>query len=262
MYTMTVDDRSSVVNMLIRILKRIEPESEHIGFTDPKESLQYAGTHTIDVAFLDVEMPDISGIELAKKLQKIYPLINIVFITGYEEYMPKAFQLSASDYLMKPVTEKAVVKALSHLRYRTPEHLKKPVRVQCFGNFEVFVNDIPVKFTRAKCKELFAYLIDRNGAVCTKDMIVGNLWAESPADDAHKSMARTVFSELSKTFHLLGIDELFLSYKNGISVNVSKVDCDYYRYLAGDPYAIHKFIGEYMTQYEFAAETRAYLQGK
>lgn len=166
--------------------------------------------------------------------------------------MPKAFELFASGYIIKPVTEKAVVKALCHLRYRTPEYSYKPVRVQCFGNFEVYVNDEPVRFTRSKCKELFAYLIDRNGAVVTKDMVIGNLYPELAADNSHKSMARTALSELIKTFQQLGVDDLFFKYKDGMSVNISKVDCDYYRYLAGDPYAIHKFIGEYMTYVELS----------
>lgn len=61
-------------------------------------------------------------------------------------------------------------------------------------------------------------------------------------------------------FRAVGVDDIVIRVKNGAAVNVSAVDCDYYRWLDGDPYAIHRFKGEYMSQYEFAEETRYNLQ--
>lgn len=61
-------------------------------------------------------MPEMTGIELAKELQKRNPTINIIFITGYKEYMGDAFGLYASGYLLKPVKEAAIREALNHLR--------------------------------------------------------------------------------------------------------------------------------------------------
>ena len=111
-------------------------------------------------------------------------------------------------------------------------------------------------FHRSKSKELFAYLVDRRGAVCTNDMIIGNLWPDKPLTDSLKSLERTVVSEMIRDFEEAGVEGLFPKAKNGISVKIEMLDCDYYRYLDGDQKAIRQFKGEYMTQYEFAEETR------
>ncbi len=256
MRTLTIDDRRSVINMMLRLLEKIDPEGEHIGTTEPDKALKVLKEKEVSAVFVDVEMPKMNGIELAKRMQEIDPEVNLIFITGYQEYMPDAFELYASGYLMKPMDEEDVRKSLEHLRYKNDRIKTSAVKVQCFGNFEVFVNNVPMLFHRSKSKELFAYLIDRKGAVCTNDMIIGNLWGDKPLTESLKSLQRTVISEMIKDFELIKIEGLFTKSKNGISVNTEKVDCDYYRYLEGDEKAIRKFKGEYMTQYEFAEETR------
>ena len=262
MQTLIVDDRSAIVSMMQRILTRLDPDGTHIGTTDPEEALRITAAQHIDAAFLDIEMPEMTGIELAGRIQKLCPLTNIIFITGYQEYMPDAFNLYASAYIMKPVTEHAVRDALLHLRNCISAPLSNRIRVQCFGNFEVFADGVPVKFTRAKSKELFAYLIDRRGAVCTNDMIIGNLWPDEGATQTRKSMARTVIAEMCTAFQQISAEDVISRDKGGVCVIPDKIDCDFYRYLAGDPHAIHQFIGEYMTQYDFASVTRANLQRK
>lgn len=261
MQTIIVDDKSAVVSMLQRILKRVDPDGIHTGYTDVQAALQDAAHTRIDAAFLDIEMPETDGVTLAKKLQKMQPLVNIIFITGHIEYMPDAFALYASDYIMKPVTEQAVVRALSHLRHHAeqPQALHS-LRVQCFGSFEAFHDGKPLKFTRQKCKELLAYLIDRRGAVCSSDMIIGNLWPDECPTESRKSMVRTTITELAKTLRQAEAQDVLIRMQGGVSVNVNCLDCDYYRFLNGDPLAMHAFHGEYMTQYPFAEETRAALQ--
>lgn len=261
MQTIIVDDKSAVVSMLQRILKRVDPAGTHTGYTDVRAALQDAAHIRIDAAFLDIEMPGTDGITLAKQLQQMQPLMNIIFITGHLEYMPEAFALYASDYIMKPVTEQAVVRALSHLRYHAePQPAAHGLQVQCFGSFEVFQAGKPLRFTRQKCKELFAYLIDRHGAVCSNDMIIGNLWPDESPNETRKSMVRTLVTELAKTLRQAEAEDALIRMQGGVSVDINRLDCDYYRFLNGDPLALHAFHGEYMTQYSFAEETRAALQ--
>lgn len=260
MNTMIVDDRIAVVNMMKIQLLRIDPTGEHIGFTDPKQALTSASATVYDIAFLDIEMPNMSGIMLAKELQKINPVINIVFITGHSEYMPNAFELYASDYIMKPITENKLRRTLDNLRHKPINYGNKALKVRCFGSFEVFVNDSPMEFPREKCKELFAYLIDRRGAVCSPDMIIGNLWCDMPADESQKAKLRVTVNDMIKAFAKIGADDVIIRKKNGVAVNASAVDCDYYRWLDGDPSAQRQFLGQYMSQYDFAEETQYNLQ--
>lgn len=260
MITLTVDDRRLVVTMLQNTLSRIAPKGKHYGFSNIQEALDCADKNTIDIAFLDVEMPEMTGIELAKELQKRNPTINIIFITGYKEYMGDAFGLYASGYLLKPVKEAAIREALNHLRYPIGAHHEQLLKVTCFGNFEIYKDDEAIEFPRSKCKELIAYLIDRKGAICTNDMIMGTLWPDKKPNDSLKSMLRTLISDTRKTLENLGFHDAVEKEHRGVRINPSCVDCDYYKYLDGDKKAMRKYIGEYMTQYEFAEETRLYLQ--
>jgi two-component SAPR family response regulator len=137
------------------------------------------------------------------------------------------------------------------------------VEVRCFGAFEVLVDGRPVQFGRSKSKELFAYLVDRRGAICTYDMVIGALWPDRLADAAKKSMVRTLGSDISSTleeFGVVGVVER--DGKGGMRVDPAKLDCDYYRYLEGDPQAIRSFVGQYMQQYDFAEETALQLSAR
>ena len=262
MHTLIVDDRQLIVNSVKRILTKIDPDGVHTEFTSALKAAAFAKGNVIDVAFLDIEMPEMSGLDLAKKLQGINPLVNIIFITGYEEYAMDAHQLYASAFLTKPVTEKAVREALAHLRYRPKdkEVAEKKLKVKCFGSFEVFANGRPVEFKRAKTKELFAYLIDQNGSMCTSDSMIGVLWPDDPATDSKHSYLRNLVADMKSSLEKIDAVDVVRREHNTLGVVTEKIDCDYYRFLDGDPVAIHQFRGEYMTQYSFAAVTEANLQ--
>ena len=173
--------------------------------------------------------------------------------------MQSAFDIHASGYVLKPFSEKKIADAIEHRRYRTADLSGRPVRVKCFGEFEVFVKGEPVKFKRKKSKETFAYLIDRKGALCNMDMLAGNIEPESPFDESTRSKIRVYIGDLYVTFFKLGIERLIVRSSGTFGVNTSLLDCDYYRFLGGDPIAISQYTGEYMTQYSFAEETREFL---
>ena len=262
MRILAADDEELQLNKLKKAILDVVPEAELITFTKPSAILNWAKQEEyIDIAFLDIEMGSATGIEIATKLKEYNNELNIIFVTGFTTYALEAFEISASGYITKPVTSEKIKTELERLRYPIKDGRKeKHLRVQCFGTFEVFVDDKPVHFSRTKSKELFAYLIDRNGALCNMDMIIGNLWPDRAADKTCKSMARTVIAEMTKTFMLLGLD-IFV-HGNGIGVDTSKIDCDYYRLLKGDEKAKAEFTGEYMSQYEFADMTQSYLYEK
>lgn len=260
MRTLTVDDRQLVIDMMLRILGQIDPQGEHLGTTNPDEALDIVARDPTDVAFLDIEMPRMGGLDLARAMQEQNPHVNIVFVTSFEKYALEAFGVHASGYLLKPMTKASVVDALEHLRYQPQPTETKPVEVRCFGAFEVLVDGKPVQFRRSKSKELFAYLVDRRGASCTYDMVVAALWPDRRAEESQKSMVRTFLADISSTFEKLGISGVAeRDGKGGMRIATGMLDCDYYRFLEGDPKALRSFTGQYMQQYEFAEETALYL---
>ena len=84
-------------------------------FQSGKEALEYAKKNQIDVAFLDMKMQEMHGLELAKRLKKVNPNISIVFVTAYEQYALQAFGVDAIGYLLKPYTCQEVKKELEKI---------------------------------------------------------------------------------------------------------------------------------------------------
>ena len=141
-------------------------------------------------------MPGMSGVELAKRLKEINPSINIIFVTGYTEYALDAYSLHASGYLTKPVTSERIKLELEDLRFPMPrKKASKNIKIQCFGDFEVYYQDSPIKFSRSKTKEMLAYLVDRQGAMVSLTGLSKLLFNEEKS-----SYMRNLVADLTKTF--------------------------------------------------------------
>ena len=203
-------------------MAEIDPDLHILEFYDAQKVVESKDVLSdCNVAFLDIQMPGINGIGLAKILQEVKPAINIVFVTGYDQYMGDAFELFASAYLKKPIRKEDIQNALDHLRYPIYSKIEnKRIRIQCFGNFEVFVNDVPLHFYRSKSKELFAYLVDRRGAVCDSDMIIGNLWPDENVTSSLKSLQRMAVTDLFRSLN--DLSDIIFRDKIGLSLNTKK----------------------------------------
>ena len=138
----------------------------------------------------------------------------------------------------------------------------KGLRVQTFGNFEIFYDGKPVRFRRSRTKELFAYLIDRRGAGSTMGQLISVLWEGRPDTDSVRSQLRSLITDLRTTFRQLGENAIIIKQRDLIAVDPDRVDCDYYRFLAGDKGAANAFRGEYMSNYSWAETTLGALQQK
>ncbi len=136
------------------------------------------------------------------------------------------------------------------------------LRVQTFGNFEVFYDGKPVHFRRRRAKELFAYLIDRRGAGSTMGQLISVLWEGRPDTDSVRSQLRSLITDLRTTFRDLEETGIIIKQRDLIAVDPDRVDCDYYRFLAGEQGAANAFRGEYMTNYSWGETTLGALQQK
>ena len=262
MNCIAVDDEILALKGMERVIKKALPDSSLSCFDAPEDALAYAKENRVDVAFLDVEMGGMNGLELAKALKDIDGKTNIVFATGHSQYALDSYSVNASDYLLKPVTEEAVAKAVERLRDPVAIKTDKKVRVQTFGSFAVFVNDAPLSFSRAKAKELFAFLIDRQGAPVTTAEIAATLWEDKPYNASIKNQAQTVISELIKTLTDNGVEDVIVKSWNQVSIDRSKISCDYYDLQHWDLNAVNAYRGEYMTNYSWAEMTTAALSQK
>lgn len=259
MNIIVVDDEKLALDTLIDSTEKALPDVSIHGFRDPGEAIGYLQGHYCEIAFLDIKMRGINGLELARRMKDIQGDINIVFVTGYTEYALDAFRLYASDYILKPATPESVENAMAHLCTPVqPKHDKK-IRLQCFGSFEVFCGEKILVFKRGKAKELLAYLVNRMGASVTMGELMSVLWEDGQDTISRRSNLRSLISDVKQTLAEAGSEGIILKGRNTIALDCNAVDCDFYDFLRHIPYAVNSYRGEYMTQYSWAEITTASL---
>ena len=257
MIAIAVDDEALMLDALVAAIEASPDVSAVAKFSNCEEALEYVRNNPADVAFLDINMRGMGGLELAEKIVAARPSCKIVFCTGYEEYAIPAFKIHASGYLLKPISEEDVQGEIDNIKGE--HHKEKLLTVKCFGNFEVYAKNEKVTFKRLKSKELFAYLVDRNGASMTAKQICAALFSDDTDDTKNSAYLRQLILDLKNTLKAVGAESILCHETPCYRVDTSLIKCDYFTYLeTGKP----EFHGEYMTQYSWAEETCAMLQFK
>jgi len=254
-----IDDNVLALEELVSAIKEACPNDDVHSFSKPSELLDFAKENACEIAFLDIEMWGMNGIELAQKIKEINNKTNIVFVTGYTKYALDSYTVKASDYVMKPVTKEAVKESLENLRFPVKTEPDKRVRVQTFGNFEVFVDESPVLFSRSKTKELLAYLVSRKGALCSNNEIIAVIWEDKDDSPSMQSHFRHLVADLIRTFNSLNVDDVIIRKWKNLAVVPNKLSCDFYEMLDGNVKAANSYAGEFMSQYSWAEIDAAYL---
>ncbi len=115
---MIIDDEAGSIKALCWELKVFEDEIEVIATAqDPKEGLRLLEEKKPDLLFLDIEMPGMNGFEL---LEKVAPIpFDVIFTTAYDKFAVRAFEVNALDYLLKPVDEEELGRALQKVREKS-----------------------------------------------------------------------------------------------------------------------------------------------
>ena len=257
MIAIAVDDEALMLGALVAAIEASPDITEVNKFSDCEKALEFVKEKSVDIAFLDINMRGMGGLALAERIIAAAPDCKIVFCTGYEEYAIPAFKLHASGYLMKPISAEDVQGEIDNIM--GIRHKEKPITVKCFGNFEVYVKNQKLMFKRLKTKELFAYLIDRNGAGMTAKQICAVLFPDDSDDNKNATYLRQLVLDLKNTLKAVGAEGVLCHETPCYRVDTSLIRCDYLSYLeTGKP----EFHGEYMTQYSWAEETCAMLQYK
>ena len=257
MIAIAVDDEALMLRALVSAVGSSPDISEVIQFSDCEEALNYVKDNLIDVAFLDINMRGMGGLALAEKIVGFKPNCKIVFCTGHEEYAISAFKLHASGYLMKPISAEDVQKEIDNIK--GIKQKEKLLEVKCFGNFEVYAKGERVVFKRSRTKELFAFLIDRNGAGMTAKQICAVIFPDDSDDNKNTAYLRQLVLDLKTTLKTVGAEDVFRHEAPYYRIDTSLIKCDYFSYLENKK---PEFMGEYMTQFSWSEQTCANLQFK
>lgn len=256
MVIFVVDDEENAIELLVDAIKEYQADAEVYTYDNAMDALDDVKDRAPDVVFSDIHMPMMTGLEFAMRLKTYNSKMNIIFVTGYSEYIGEAIKLHASGYITKPVTSSKIADELNNLLYPI-DVTQSGVFCRTFGNFDLYVNGAVFKFKREKAKELFALLVDRAGEALTNEMIANYMFEEEPYDSKIKNQITTIAADLRKSLNEAGLDYLLIKRWGVLQLDKKKLGCDAYDYWDGQPYAINMFKGEYMENYSWAEESKA-----
>lgn len=188
------------------------------------EALEQVALLKPDVAFLDIEMPGMNGLEVAERIESASYSTYIVFVTAYDKYAVSAFENDALDYLLKPLevdrlhrTVGRIKRAVAYMRAEERESraneaettARPPARpeVQLLGEIQVTVEGRGrLKWRTSKEKEVFAYLAVHYGTRVHRDMLLDELWPDEHYQKA-KVYLHTCISYLRRDLRQLGLED-------------------------------------------------------
>ncbi len=212
------------------------------------EIIEYVKENDINCAFLDINMPNINGIELAGKLITINPKIKIVFVTGLSIEMKDLNQNLLDNvlgFIYKPYTYKDLDLYISMIA-----STKQKLICKMFNNFDCFLNGKLINFSSSKSKELFALLLTYNGKSLEMNDAISQLW---PDKDLSKSkiLYRDAVWRLRHTMSENNLD--CITFKRAeLVLNKENIECDYWDYLNNKN--IKDIKGIFCKSYNWASE--------
>lgn len=210
LYAITVDDEFPNHFLLKKFLEEKKQMKVLEQFSNPLSVLEKAALLQPDVAFIDIEMPEINGLELAERLQHICPSIQIVFVTAFSHYAVDAFHVNAIDYLLKPIEKSEIKRVLKKLQSNKEQRrivdgalenvIVEPCRINTLGCFDVFGphSKMPIQWMTSKVEELFAYLLLNIGRSVGKEELCDVLWPDTEHENGMMNLYSTVY-RLRKT---------------------------------------------------------------
>lgn len=199
MRAILVDDEVLALDFLERQLNKIS-DIEVIGkFTSFELDLVESIINQVDILFLDIEMPEMNGMVLAKKLVQLNPQLAIIFVSAHNDYASEAFELNAIDYLLKPVKVHRLQKTLERLKHIHKDksfQLNIPLKVNVCR--ELTFESSPYQYENvfwrtAKTRELFLYLLQHRNKTIRKASIIDFLWQDVEVEKAYSQLYTTIY---------------------------------------------------------------------
>lgn len=215
-----IDDDQTALTILKNMLV-FYPDIVVAGsYTEPEKGLKQILALKPDVAFVDISMPGMSGLDLALKLQKKGSGTKVVFITTHEDYAVQAFAVEAYDYLVKPMTSDRLAQTIKRLTGKN----KKRLMVNTFNHFSInWEGQESIHLGRKRNKEVLAFLFHSLDRKKNKEEIVDILWPEEDPDRAIRFLYNAVYY-LKKVFNEHRITEEYLVINKDYSLEIAAED--------------------------------------
>ena len=173
-----------------------------------------------------------------------------------------AIQLRASGYLLKPVNAEKLREEIAYamnIRKLRMAPQTAHILARTFGEFDLFVDGAVVSFSRAKAKELLAFLIDRQGSSITRKTAFAALWGDAAYDRSMQKQLDVVIRSLRASLEEAGAAQILEMKRGSLRVVPELFTCDMYLFFRGDMDAVNAYRGEYMSSYSWGSLTEAYM---
>lgn len=247
MKTIIVDDEAIMLRSFKRLSEGIKSLNIVGEFEFSEEALEYAKSNTVDLALLDISMPGMSGLELAKKLRSINPKMMIVFVSAFDNFVRESNEIGVDYYIVKPYTGE-VIEQMAERMELLSKRQKKEIYIHTFGRFLVLKNGKPVAL-RGKAKEILAILVTKRGKEISNEEIYSTIWENRPYGNIEMKVYYNALKRLKDSLKNDGIENLLVSTSRGQLVNTELFDCDYYDLLDKKADSVKNFNGEFMSEY-------------
>lgn len=228
-----IDDEKPALDVLKLLLEKTGQICVVGSFMCAADALAEMQNLRPDVAFLDIEMPDISGLELAEKIIDWGLDIEIVFVTAYDKYALEAFRVNAIDYILKPFSLDDITRAITRLKKMKPLPAVSQVhadtgRIYCFGRLSVYGagSREAVKWRTSKTEELFAFMLQNLNIEVAKWKIMQVLWPECEVEKQLNTNLYTTVYKVKKTLLSANIKFSFTFINGRYKLELSDVYID------------------------------------
>ena len=232
MNVLLIDDEYLALHYLEKLLTEVSDVNVVGTYTNPHEGLEAVLQKKPDLVFLDIEMPELNGIMIAERVQQLLPGTRIAFVTAFNEYAVKAFELHAIDYIVKPVQRERLASTFQRISKEiqpiaVPAIVPKSAMVCTFQALS-FVwegevpEEIPTRWRTSKVRGVFAFLLHHRGTIVRKDLLLELFWPEIDSERGFMQLYSTVY-QIRKTISSVDFNIVIVNHDSGYRLDMNGV---------------------------------------
>lgn len=242
MNVILVDDESLALEYLEQLLNNIGGLNIIGKYTNPAEAKSSILREKPSIVFLDIEMPGLNGIELAENILQSLPKTHIVFVTAFNDYAVKAFELNAIDYLVKPVQQNRLARTLQRLSInikneRSSAPSTKVDRICVFQSLS-FTRTIEttelleVKWRTSKARGIFTFLLQHRNKYINVDTLLDIFWPDIEREKGIAQLYSAIY-QIRKTLSAIELNISITKHEHGYLLQLNDVELDSGEWEAG-----------------------------
>jgi DNA-binding LytR/AlgR family response regulator len=207
-----IDDEPKALEVMERYCQKISLVRLKATFREPLKAIGFLSRDKVDLIFLDINMPDLSGMQL---LQTLSPRPLIIFTTAYSQYAVESYELNALDYLLKPVTFERFLMAVN----KAAEALSSRTATGMDEDAAVFIKSGPQTY-RVKVSEIL--YLEKDGNYITVHLKDGNILIRENMGDIFDLIPAADFIRVHKSY-VVGIRHISMIEVHQLIVNGEKI---------------------------------------